>query len=316
MRMECKIYAIIVTYNAMKWAERCFMSLRESITPVTPVVIDNGSTDDTISYIKEHFPEVHIIINSKNVGFGQANNQGIQYAYKQGATHFLLLNQDAWIYTETLSKLLSIQIENNIDLLSPIHLSGDGTIMDKDFFYAFIECDENKNKMVSSLLLDERPDYFFTEQTICAAAWFLPRSTIETIGGFDPIYFHYGEDNNYIQRLKYHQKKVAVCPNAFILHDRKQHGNMKMYNKQSILRDLLVCYTDINYVKLTQKMLVHLKHGAKFLIYLFTLKLGRCMNIIRSYCEFCKRIPIINNSKVHNRSIGPSWLSLESPSAI
>ena len=314
--IENKIYAIIVTYNAMKWAERCFTSLKESKIPILPVVVDNGSTDDTILYIKEFFPEAYIICNKKNVGFGQANNQGLEYAYKQGATHVLLLNQDAWIFNDTIDVLLSVQEENNIDLLSPIHLSGDGTIMDKDFFYSFLESDKRNNYIVTSLLRGERPAFFLTVHTICAAAWFLPRRTIETIGGFDPIYFHYGEDNNYIQRLKYHTKKIAVCPNAYILHDRKQHGNMKMYNKQSVLRDLLACYTDINHVKLTKKVLVHLKHGAKLLIYLFTMKLVRCLNIIRSYYEFCKRIPKINNSKVQNRNIGPSWLNLESPSVI
>ncbi|WP_050020515.1 glycosyltransferase family 2 protein [Chryseobacterium sp. P1-3] len=55
------IYVIIVTYNAMKWAEKCFTSLRHSSVPVKSIVIDNGSTDGTQEYVKTHFPEVDFI---------------------------------------------------------------------------------------------------------------------------------------------------------------------------------------------------------------------------------------------------------------
>ncbi|WP_449399763.1 glycosyltransferase family 2 protein [Chryseobacterium wanjuense] len=83
-----KIYFIIVTYNAMKWAERCFTSLRQSSVPVKCIVIDNGSTDGCQDYIKTHFPEVDFIQSESNLGFGKANNIGIEKAYKEGADFF------------------------------------------------------------------------------------------------------------------------------------------------------------------------------------------------------------------------------------
>jgi GT2 family glycosyltransferase len=49
---------IVVTYNAMKWAEKCFSSLRKSSAPVKTIVINNGSVDGTQDYIKTDFPEV------------------------------------------------------------------------------------------------------------------------------------------------------------------------------------------------------------------------------------------------------------------
>ena len=54
------IFAIIVTYNAMRrnWAERCLQSLQESTVPVTPIVIDNGSTDGTRDYVPSQQPTV------------------------------------------------------------------------------------------------------------------------------------------------------------------------------------------------------------------------------------------------------------------
>lgn len=120
------IYVIIVTYNAMKWAERCFSSLRNSSVPVQCITIDNGSTDGTQEYIKTHFPEVDFIQSPENLGFGKANNLGIEKAHKQGADFFYLMNQDAWVYPDSLQKVLDVY--NNypdnkqIGILSPMHL--------------------------------------------------------------------------------------------------------------------------------------------------------------------------------------------------
>ena len=73
-----KIYVIIVTYNAMKWAERCFSSLRKSSVPVHTIVVDNGSIDGTQEFITTHFQEVEFVQSAENLGFGKANNLGME----------------------------------------------------------------------------------------------------------------------------------------------------------------------------------------------------------------------------------------------
>ena len=78
------ISVIVVTYNGLQWYDRCFSSLRQSNVPVSTVVVDNASNDGTVAYIKEHFPEIHLIESDKNLGFGGANNIGIRYALDQG----------------------------------------------------------------------------------------------------------------------------------------------------------------------------------------------------------------------------------------
>ena len=91
-------------------------------------VVDNGSTDGTQEFIKSNFPEVELIQSPENLGFGKANNLGIELAYKNGADFFYLMNQDAWIYEDTVQKLINFY-ENyhnkvEIGILSPIHLDG------------------------------------------------------------------------------------------------------------------------------------------------------------------------------------------------
>ena len=92
-----KIVAIIVTYNAVPWLERCLGSLQASSVPVQTVIVDNRSTDETVNTIRTRYPQTVLIENQENLGFGQANNIGIRYALEHEATHVLLLNQDAWI---------------------------------------------------------------------------------------------------------------------------------------------------------------------------------------------------------------------------
>ena len=84
-----KVHIIIVTYNAMKWAEKCFTSLRQSSILLKCIVVDNGSTDGTQEYIRKNFSEVELIISEDNLGFGKANNIGIARAYQQGADFFI-----------------------------------------------------------------------------------------------------------------------------------------------------------------------------------------------------------------------------------
>ena len=90
-----KLFVIIVTYKGKQWYDRCFTSLRESTLPVQTIVVDNASNDGSVEYIKEHYPEIHLIESEENLGFGKGNNLAIRYAYEHGCDYVFLLNQDA-----------------------------------------------------------------------------------------------------------------------------------------------------------------------------------------------------------------------------
>ena len=222
--MHPKIYFIIVTYNAMKWAEKCFSSLRKSSVPVEVIVVDNGSTDGTQDFLKNNFPDVEIHQSGENLGFGKANNIGIEMAYKKGADFFYLMNQDAWIFEKSVEELLKVYQnlpkKEEIGILSPMHL--DGTEQHLDLFLDKYISHNFQNRMISDLYL-RTPKSFYEISFINAAHWFLPRNTIEKVGGFNPYFFHYGEDNEYINRLHFHGKKIFLCPESKVVHDGKQN---------------------------------------------------------------------------------------------
>jgi N-acetylglucosaminyl-diphospho-decaprenol L-rhamnosyltransferase len=232
-----KISVIIVTYNAMQWAERCFSSLRTSSVPVQCIVVDNGSTDGTQEYIKKNFPEVDFTQSPQNLGFGKANNIGIEKAYKDGADFFYLMNQDAWIYENSIEKLLEIYNSHpnkkEIGILSPMHI--DGTEKKLDIFLDKYIGHNFETRIISDLYFQSLKP-FYEVSFINAAHWLLPKETIETIGGFNPYFFHYGEDVEYVNRILFHKKKTLLVPESKVVHDGKQSLSKIDYTKYEDLR--------------------------------------------------------------------------------
>ena len=60
------------------WIEKCFSSIRNSSVPVKIIAIDNKSSDNSVEYIQENFPETILLESEKNLGFGGANNIGLK----------------------------------------------------------------------------------------------------------------------------------------------------------------------------------------------------------------------------------------------
>ena len=128
------VVSIVVTYYGMFWVEKCLGSLLNSnLTNHTILVIDNGSKDKTIEIIQKKFPNVILIETGKNLGFGKANNIGLKWAHKNNAEYIFLLNQDAWIFEDTIGKLITISKEYpEYGIISPVQFNANKTL-DSEF---------------------------------------------------------------------------------------------------------------------------------------------------------------------------------------
>ena len=222
--MNSSIFSVIVTYNGSAWIKRCLGSFENKHNII---VVDNGSQDDTIDLVKNHFPEVHLIESEENLGFGAANNIGIKQALKQGANFIFLLNQDAWIEKGTLDLLVDTLKKNTeYGVISPIHLNGTGEMLDRNFGdYLF---NKEGRKFITDKILCRSSKTIVDVEFVNAAAWLLSRKCIEKVGLFDPLFFHYGEDSNYLQRTIFHNFKVGVVTESFIYHDRENRKGSHM----------------------------------------------------------------------------------------
>lgn len=219
--MGNKVVIVIVTYNGMQWLPKTLVSIPDKYHVV---VVDNNSTDNTVDYIYQNFKNITLFQQKMNLGFGGGNNLGMRYALEQNVDYVFLLNQDAYLDANTIDNLIHVhQSNSNFGILSPIHLNGKGNELDWNFSTYL---DANILEVVKKDLVNKGAveNKLFDVPFVNAAAWLLPISTINTIGGFDPIFFHYGEDNNYCQRVLYHKLKIGVVSNTYIKHDRFDKG--------------------------------------------------------------------------------------------
>lgn len=223
-----------MTYNGSKWIEKCINSLLHSIYPVDIVVIDNSSTDDSVELLKQ-FSEIHFIQSEENLGFGKANNIGIDYALKNNADYVFLLNQDTWVFDDTISNLVTVAQKNpSFGIVSPMHFSGNEKTLDEGFVtYYNRKIEENSDLTIAIVPF------------VNAAAWLVSSDCLRKVGGFEPLFGHYGEDRNYCDRVLYHQFQIVIVENAKICHDRKITRSFKKDVIQSKYR-MLSQVLDIN----------------------------------------------------------------------
>ncbi|MBR5724922.1 MAG: glycosyltransferase family 2 protein [Bacteroidales bacterium] len=207
-----KILVVIVTFNARKWVKKCLKSVEKSSLPADVLLVDNGSTDDTLALVRKEFPLTRIIETGENLGFGAANNRGLRIAHDECYDFAYLLNQDAWLEKDTLEKLVAAH-KPEWGILSPMQLDARGR-RDKRF-------DKKCGKYIDAALGGYHNDKLVVEVPfVMAAHWLVSRRAIGTVGGFSPAFRQYGEDDNWIDRLHYHGLHCGVVPAANAVHDR------------------------------------------------------------------------------------------------
>lgn len=303
-----KILTIIVTYNGLQWYDRCFGSLLRSTIPVDIMVVDNASQDGSADWIAEHYPEINLIRSDKNLGFGQANNIGMRYALDNGYDYVFLLNQDAWLHTNDCIERLVQAAENHPEymIMSALWLYGSGERITKGSKQHMIALEGPNNDFVSDMYLGKALQEVYETDYMPAAAWLLPRKTLEQIGGFDPLFFHRGEDDNYMQRVHYHGGKIGLCAKACICHDIEERPANYDAEHENWNKNMLIELADINNKKsLAQWKKQHLSKALKQITYFHW---HAAMSNLRIWRFIDKQRYLVENSRNTNKSIGNNWL--------
>ena len=316
MNKEYKVYTIIVTYNGMKWIEECLLSIQNSSIPVLILVVDNYSTDGTREFIKTNFRDVILIESNQNLGFGKANNIGLSYALKKEADFVFLLNQDALVNENTIQNLINIANKNpEFGIVSPIQLDFSGQVIEK-YFFNFMARDETR-KFYSDFVLQKKQLEIYPIQFIQAAAWLLPMNTIKKIGGFDPLFYHYGEDDNYCQRVVFHKLKIGVVATAFIRHDSTQvsEQTVQLFSERyykNYIKDLAVKYANLNLPYTSKSVSKERKKLYKLLFYsLIKLNVFKVKGFLKTLFLLNKNYVLIRNSREINMQLKPNHLDLD-----
>lgn len=228
-----RILAIVVTFNGLEWIDRCLGSLMSSQVPTDVMVVDNASKDGTTEYVKEHFPSVKVVECKDNLGFGAANNIGFRHALENGYDYVYLLNQDAWVFPDTFSRLTcAMETDPRYGILSPVQMTASLTSEDQQFR---VKC------MSAGAVYEDGKVY--EVPFVMAAHWMISRRCLMTVGGFSPVFPHYGEDDDYIHRARYHGFKAGFLMGAKAVHDRE---NRPCPKEVSMRRKIIISKTKIS----------------------------------------------------------------------
>ena len=218
----------IVTYNSRDIIEKTISSIIEQTKDVKLdfFVVDNASTDRTPEFIRSHFPEITVIENRTNLGFGAAHNKVIP---KLKSKYHIVVNPDIILKDNAILKLCDYADENeNIGLLSPQIKFDDGRIQqlgkrNPSFRYLgshwFHKGDIPSKTMIEYCMLDV-PDNETAEISNATGCFmFFRTEAFRELGGFDERFFMYLEDCDIARRISESKKYKAVFyPMAEVTH--------------------------------------------------------------------------------------------------
>jgi GT2 family glycosyltransferase len=234
------IYVIIVTYNGMKWIKKSLRDVSLSDINLNIILIDNGSTDGTVEFVENNYPDLDLIKTNSNLGFGQANNIGITKALGAHADYVFLLNQDGYVEKDTIRKLVEFRDRHpEYGVLSPKQMNGNGSALDKKF----------EGIVLKSCIIDsfeESGTTIYAVTFVMAAFWLISAECLRKVGLFDPIFFQYGEDGDYLSRVRYHGFKIGVVMDSVSYHDRQERVVADIQQLKGFYASQLASLTNIN----------------------------------------------------------------------
>jgi len=219
-----KVAIIIPNWNGADMIAQCLGSLTSQSYHHDIVVVDNGSVDDSVEIIRRDFPMVHIIENSKNLGFAGGVNTGIRYAMKAGYEAVGLLNNDAIADKSWLDHLVKVLVkDNSIGMVTGKLLSRDGEHIDStgDIYTTWgIPFPRGRGEQNSSKY--DKLNWVFG---VSGGASLYRVSMLDEIGLFDEDFFAYYEDVDLSFRAQLSGWKAYFEPRAIAYHSTSATGS-------------------------------------------------------------------------------------------
>ena len=232
----------IVTCNSSKVVKKCLDSIFGNIKNIDfeLIIVDNNSSDSTVSIIEKDFKNVRLIKNNRNIGFGAAHNIAIKS--RRGKYH-LVLNPDIIFTENVVEKLLNFMEANPaVGLVSPKIVYPDGEIqyLCKRFPCLFDLTVRRFTPRFIQYLFKKRIDYFEMRETgynkiidvpyLSGSIMLFRKSILAKIGGFDENFYMYFEDAD-ITRRAAEISRTVFYPYTSVIHlwEQGSHKNIKLF---------------------------------------------------------------------------------------
>jgi len=228
-KTDIEISAVIISFNGIDFILDCLRTLTEDLKTLSHeiIVVDNGSVDGSVEFIKENYPDIHMVENGANLGFARAVNIGFDNAK---CDFLYILNQDLRFPQGTARTLLErLRNDETIGLIGPKYIGFDGQLQKSArafptyrhiFFRAFLlDRIFPRSRLFASWRMgwfDHEADRFVDQPM--GAVMLIPRKVVDKIGRLDegfPIFFN---DVDFCRRIHEAGYKLLYCAGATVEH--------------------------------------------------------------------------------------------------
>jgi GT2 family glycosyltransferase len=214
-----RICVILLNWNGKKDTLECLASLQKVEYPrFTTIVVDNGSSDDSVTAIRAAHPQVPIFETKQNLGFAGGNNVGIEWALSKPFEWIFLLNNDTTIAPDCLTAFMEAAKQNPqakifgakiLRYSDPHRIDHLGGIWNPEK----VEFESKRGGDLDEERIESEPvDY------VCGAALLMHRSVPEAIGLLEPSFFLFWEETDFCFRARRKGFGVWTAPKAKIWH--------------------------------------------------------------------------------------------------
>jgi GT2 family glycosyltransferase len=225
--MLCNTYIIILHWNNFRCTDFCLeYLLNVEYNPIKVVVVDNGSTDNSVEQLKKKYSFPHFISLNENLGFARGTNIGIKFAYENNADFIVLLNNDVEVSTNLFQNLLEpVLLNEKVGMVTPKIYYRDNR---KLIWHAGGDINHNTITAIASGY-DEIDDgqYDKVKETNWAsgACCLISRDLIDKIGFLEEKYFFGQEEWDYSTSAIRAGFKIVYNPKAIVYHEIAQSSS-------------------------------------------------------------------------------------------
>ena len=292
-----KTAVVLLNWNGEKFLEKFLPSIIKNTPKARIVVADNGSTDNSINFLKENYPEVELVLLEKNYGFAGGYNRALE---KINAEYFVLLNTDVEVTDNWLDPLIKL-LDNNKNTVACMpkirayhakqkfeYAGACGGFIDK-WGYPFC-----RGRILDDVETDEGqyndPISVFWATGACLA---IRADVFKKVDGFDEDFFAHMEEIDLCWRLKNLGYQIAVEPKSLVYHvgggTLPKTSPRKLY--LNYRNNLLMMYKNLSSQKLFTHIFIRMSlDGISALMYLFKFQFSSFKAVFKAHLTFYKML--------------------------
>ena len=252
--MPKAVAVILVNWNTPAFTANCIRSLIEYCDNLLfdIIVVDNGSTDGSLSTLSTEFPELIYIDNQENLGFAEGNNKGLQHSIDAGYEYSLVINTDTLVDEDIVSGLMTHL--NNYPKAAAVQpaifwmhnrtkLWNGPCGFNALLGITYSKTQDNIQELIS----------YQNVEWVTGCCILIRNSTLKTAGLFNKQFFLYYEDVELSYRLRSHGYEVHYLPTSKMYHEAGISGKSSTKSAEGFLNPFIHYYTSRNHIWFLRK---------------------------------------------------------------